>query len=196
MRPFPLKLTTISLEDRLNTESDTFDTDGLDLRIDPKQSVFFHQELTRIEKERTWIYSLSELYLESRKSRFLERLLTKRHWDFPLLQQHYDDLLASALEPSPEALSAAADAWEWFKYSYFGKYRLPVPDWPVYVEIQEGLGIYGRTWAHRYGRRVKRVAQRHMLRIFQYVCRHFGGWKWAAEKQRYLKGVLTSEYRA
>ena len=111
-----------------------------------------------------------------------------------MLRAHYGDLLSVALKRSPEALSAVASEWASFKYSWFQQYERPVPDWPAYVEIQEGLGIYGRTRWHRFGRRVKRLAQELLFMTTQHVCRYFDGWEWAAKKQRYLSKVLTSEY--
>lgn len=194
MRPVPLKLTAISLEDRLCSQSDWFDDDYVDIQLDPEQAEFFHQELSRIEKDRPWIYSLSELYRASRENLFLERLTTKPHWNFALLNERQGDLLSKALERSPEALSAAAAEWAWFKYSWFHGYRRPVPDWPAYIEIQEGLGIYGQTRYHRFGRRIKRLTQELLLTTTQHVCRYFDGWEWVVNKRRYLSQVLISTY--
>jgi hypothetical protein len=49
-----------------------------------------------------------------------------------------------------------------FTNEYFLSRGRPVPGWPQYAEIQEGLGIYGQTKYHRLGRAVKREAQKRL----------------------------------
>jgi hypothetical protein len=101
------------------------------------------------------------MFLKSRENSFLYDIL---NWGFnlPYLQQKYPELLAEALRRTPETLSLAAYEWKIFADVYFRQGNRTVPDLPIYVEIQEALGIYGRSRLERAFRQIKRRAQKHL----------------------------------
>jgi hypothetical protein len=53
-------------------------------------------------------------------------------------------------------MAIAASLWAEFSNMFYISRGLPVPDSPLYVEIQEGLGIYGHNITGRFLRKIKR----------------------------------------
>lgn len=78
------------------------------------------------------------------------------------LNRRYPELLLEALERSSENLALAASLWTEFSHTFFTSRDRGVPDLPLYVEIQEGLGIYGRGWIERF-LRIKLIRSLHAL---------------------------------
>lgn len=78
---------------------------------------------------------------------------------FQVFQQKYPELLAEALHRSQETLTLAASEWKAFADDFFRDKGRPVPDSPLYVEIQ-GLGIYEGSPFERSVHRLKRTAQK------------------------------------
>ena len=74
------------------------------------------------------------------------------------------NFLAEALHRSPETLEQAASEWEAFADELFRNKGRVIPDWPQYVEIQEGVGIYG-SW-----RRLKRRALKWWNVLWDELC--------------------------
>ena len=56
----------------------------------------------------------------------------------------------------------AASQWAEFSNLFYTSRGLPVPDLPLYVNIQEGLGIYGRGPVERVARILKRRLTKHL----------------------------------
>jgi hypothetical protein len=117
----------------------------------------FRQEITRLEKERLqgapW---LSHHLLNSRENLFLFDVLRPRIGStFAGLAIKYPDLLSLALKRSPGTWKSAAAEWEYF-VSLIGEAGAPYLQTPFYVEIQEGLGLYGRNVLERFVRMIKR----------------------------------------
>jgi hypothetical protein len=186
----PLKLSAVSLEHMFIPE--TNGELGSDLVLNPTQSADFLTHLLLIQPPAPFSFNLSKLYLHSQENKFIQRIVLGM--DLAILQKNYGKFFADAVERTPKALSDAASAWQWFESAWFGQFNRPVPDWPIYVEIREGLGIYGNTRFHRIGRKLKMIGQRQMLILLNQVCRIFPQWRWATRKWGYLKAALTEEY--
>jgi hypothetical protein len=88
----------------------------------------------------------------------------------PYLRRKYPDLLAEALHRNPETLALAASEWKSFVDEYFPEGNYTVPDRSQYVEIQEALGIYGRSKFERTFRRIKRTAQNRLNMFLDGLC--------------------------
>jgi hypothetical protein len=128
--------------------------------LDDENVQFFNSELTRVELERSSSTNLSQMYLHSEENLFLSEILFRRV-DFRFLRWRHPLLLLEALRRSPETIAMAALLWaEFSNLFYIGRGR-PVPDLPQYVEIQEGLGIYGRSPIERSLRKFKRRFAKH-----------------------------------
>src|SRR5271155_5569295 len=94
--------------------------------------------------------------------------------DLRHLHREYAELVDEALERSPENLASAARQWKSFADHWNGRGD-PIPDHPSFVEIQEGLGLYGRTPLERSLRRIKRTAQKPLnvfiWRLYEWIPR-------------------------
>ena len=152
----PLKLSAISIEEFW---------DFPEARLDGKQIELFRYELRRIEQEKSSSTEWSQMFLQSKENKFLYDIL---NWgcSLPFLQQKYPELLAEALRRTPDTLTLAAFEWKTFADAYFIRRNHSVPDLPLYVEIQEALGIYGRSRLERAFRQIKRRAQKHLNVLF------------------------------
>jgi hypothetical protein len=149
----PLKLSAISIKEFLLPTSRFI--------LDSNQDILFQSELHRIEREKLSSTEWSRMFLKSKENAFLNNLLQPRQGcTFVKLQQKYPKFMADALDRSPEALNLAASEWKYFTYDVFESRGIPVPDLPQYVEIQEGLGIYGRSNFERTLRKLKRASQK------------------------------------
>lgn len=152
----PLKLSAISIGESMIGERPT-------IRLDSKQDRLFQEELYNIEQERRSSNELSQMFLHSVENKLLFEILRPREGsDFVLLRKKYPQLFAEALRRSSQALAFAASEWNAFADETFRNQGLPVPDWPQYVEIQEGLGLYGRSSMERLLRKFKRLIQRRL----------------------------------
>ena len=115
---------------------------------------FFQTELIRIERQTSSSRKLSPMLLYSHEHMFLREILL-HCVDFRFLKLRYPELLLEALERSPENIAMAASLWAEFSNTFYTSRGLPVPDLPLYVEIQEGLDIYGRGSIERFIRKIK-----------------------------------------
>ena len=149
MYSVPLQLSAISIAESLFSASPR-------IKLNGTQAEVFQHEFTRIEQERSSSTRLSQMMLNSRENMFLFDVLAGDR--FPMLQGNYPELMAEALRRSPKNLESAASEWRAFSNEFFINKGLPVPNSPQYVEIQEALGIYGKTGLERSIRKLKRTA--------------------------------------
>jgi hypothetical protein len=189
VEPVPMKLCAISLGDRLSTLHGEWDVDGYHSDLVPDQDELYRQTILRIEDNMTSNHDLSQLYLVSRENLVLSRIFAHL-WDLPLLMKHYEDILAEPLTRSPKNLEAARAQWDNLVDVRFRKRGRGLPDWPNFIEIQEGLEIYGS----RLKRRIKRMWQKQVFRTVNVLSAEFPKWKWAAKKRCYLESVFSNVY--
>jgi len=95
------------------------------------------------------------MFLHSKENRFLLDILRLGH-GLSTLRKDYPDLLAETLSRSSETLALAKSEWTAFVNEFYIGSGLQVPEYPQYVEIQEALGLYGRSQFERILRRLKR----------------------------------------
>jgi hypothetical protein len=96
--------------------------------------------------------------------RFLFDILRLGH-NFAKLRKNHLELLAQALHRSRKKLVSAASEWKIFSEENYISKRLPISDYPQYIEIQEALGTYRRSRFERAFRKLKRIVlkQRNVL---------------------------------
>jgi hypothetical protein len=82
------------------------------------------------------------------------------------LERRHPRILKEALHRSTETLAMATAEWKTFSDEVYGNRGLAVPDLPEYVEIQETLGLYGRTQLERTLRKMRRKLQRRWNLLF------------------------------
>ena len=136
----PLKLTTISIAQSFFPES----LQKLGLKLDNKLDVLFRQELSRIEWEKSSSTQWSQMFLHSKENRFLFDILRPGH-NLLTLREDYPDFLTESLYRSSETLALAKSEWSAFINDFYIRSGLQVPEYPQYVEIQEALGLCGRS---------------------------------------------------
>ena len=115
--------------------------------------------------------------LKSTENQFSDRILLRTVFDMNLLKKHYPRQFDEASQRTPEKVKGAAKIWVAFERIYFASQGNPVPDWPPYVEIQEGLGRCGTSPIHRFRRKMKAFGRRQLLRVFEKLCIIFPNWK-------------------
>ena len=127
------------------------------------------------------------MFLHSRENRFLFDILRPRVGEtFTDWRRRYPDLLEEALHRSSESLDLAASEWKYFTDQFFRDH--PVLDNPQFVEIQEGLGLYGRWVFERTLRRLKRTAQKRLNVFWDEICEGWGkGWQ---KGRKYRSGSI------
>jgi hypothetical protein len=147
----PLKLSAVSI-------AESFFPQGFEIlgcKLDGNLDDLFQRELRRIEQEKSSSTEWSQMFLHSRENLFLfEILLTNR--SFLELREIYPDLLAQALCRSSENLALVASEWRAFASRFYLDRNHTIPDYPDFVEIQESLGIYGRSRLERWVRKLRR----------------------------------------
>jgi hypothetical protein len=149
----PLKLSAISIAESFFPQG----PEVLGYKLDSKLDELFQQELRRIEWEKSSSTEWSQMFLHSRENRFLLDILRMGR-NFLELKETYPDLLAKALHRSSANLALATSEWRAFTTEYYLDKNLTIPDYPDYVEIQEALGIYGRSKLTRWLHKLKRNA--------------------------------------
>jgi hypothetical protein len=190
----PLKMTAFSLKDRFfhYPNSDTHK-----LYLNKTQDAIFFKELRRIESEHLSSDYLSTLCQDSTRNLFLYYLYAYGHVnDLEVFRgvgfsQFVDDLL----DRSPERLARASSEWKLFSQKFFINRGRPVPDWAMYMEIQEELGIYGKSRLHRLRRVLKRKVQLGLKSVLETACLQYPQWKWATRAQCYLTAALSNQYK-
>lgn len=182
---------TQSLRDRLSASNLIF-RDVTKFTV--SRAELFQDEFELIEYQQSSSNQLSQLYHQSELSLFLIRI-SIWGWRLPALQLYFPKLLVKAPDKSPATLSGIASEYESLAIEFFHKSRPPVADWPQFVEIQQGLEIYGKTGYHRLCRKVKMNAQRQLKYIFDQISGYFPGWKWAEQLQCYFTASLSDVYK-
>jgi len=124
---------------------------------------------------------------------FLDRLVRKG-LDLKYLRKNFKDYMESALKRDWRALAAARAEWGWFKYVFYTRQGRPVPDWPVYNEIEVELGLRGKKDYEKSRLRAKRRIYEHLETILQRICCKCPGWRWAKKEHCYLKAALSDSY--
>lgn len=192
MKPVPLRLSALSLRHRIiNGLENGFHPDSLVT----DQDDLFLRELARIENERSGLNKLSTMYDNSDENQFIERVL---FWlmcrDLEVLDILFPEYMAEALQRTPETLALAKSEWERFSNAYYREMDRPVPDWPVYVEIQEGLGLLGNSEAQRTQRKLKRRIQGVLKVFLDNLFERFPGWTWLARERCHLAAAVSDQY--
>jgi hypothetical protein len=123
--------------------------------LDKENVQFFQTELIRLEQQTSSPSNISHMLLHSREHMFLREILFHCQ-GFRFLEMRYPDLLSEALERSSKNMAIAASLWAEFSNTFYISQDLPVPDLPLYVEIQEGLGLYGHGTIEQFIRKIKR----------------------------------------
>jgi hypothetical protein len=136
--PVPLKLAARSIEETMFQWSENW------VKLSSEQAQLFQTELTRIEKTRSSSDQISQLFLDSEENCFLFDVLSL-YMGIEHLERRHPRILKEALHRSTETLAMATAEWKTFSDEVYGNRGLAVPDLPEYVEIQETLGLYGRT---------------------------------------------------
>ena len=87
-----------------------------------------------------------------------------------------------------ETLELSDSEWRAFAGDTFRDRGCPVPDWPPFVEIQEGLGLCGRSLFERTLRKLKRTAQKELNVLWDEFCESW--WKsWKGQKDGRLDRI-------
>jgi hypothetical protein len=158
-------------------------------------STYFQEEIERLDRLRPSAQRLSHLYNSSHSN---EALFLHVTLVTPLnttrLAKINATLVEKILERSPENLANIASQWHSFTEQFFTSKGRPVPDWPQYVNVQEELGIFGKTPGHRYGRRIRRLAQEQLKNALDVVCKRYPNWEWAKQTHCYFTAALVPEY--
>jgi hypothetical protein len=190
--PVPTRLSATSLNHRM---FDVLPDDAKEIwSLNATQDGLFPSNLAKIEQERS-SNNLSLLYLDSRENLFMSHVLLFKGRTLPLLQKYHTAFVKQALTRTSDTLARAAHEWDEFTNDFFRKQGRPVPDWPLYVKVQEELGRYGKTQYHRYGRMMKKKVQEELKMIFEDIHLQFPEWKWAARNHCYLTAGLCSRYK-
>jgi hypothetical protein len=174
----PLKLSTISIRESFFPV--WVNRGGLNL--DSKLDDLFRQELSHIEWEKSSSTKWSQMFLHSEENRFLHDIL---RWGSGLsrLQRDYPDLLPEILYRSPEKLALAESAWNYLAQRLYTSAGVEPPDYPQLIEIQEGLGLYGRSQFARILHRLKRnVLKRWNVMVDKLRSKFRRIWKKTCEK--------------
>jgi hypothetical protein len=157
--PVPLKLAARSIEETMFQWSENW------VKLSSEQAQLFQTELTRIEKTRSSSDQISQLFLDSEENCFLFDVLSL-YMGIEHLERRHPRILKEALHRSTETLAMATAEWKTFSDEVYGNRGLAVPDLPEYVEIQETLGLYGRTQLERTLRKMRRKLQRRWNLLF------------------------------
>lgn len=165
--------------------------------LDEQQDTLFLKELYRICKERSSSDRIAKLYRDSERNLFLfiANFLSNEKLAQNIIDHRLRNLLKEALKRSPTRLARAAEEWEKFTDGFFKKRGRPVPDWPIYVEIQEDLGLYRNGRVARLERLLKRAVHEQLKASFEVICLRYPQWKWAARKHCYYTAALWNEYK-
>ena len=163
----PLKLSAISIEETITCEPHA-------AKLNEMQVQMFLDELNRIEQNNRSTNELAQLFRQSTENKFLFDILRPRA-EFTLdnLRRQYPRLMTDALHRSKQAIDLAASQWNIFTTEMYTDRGQPIPDWPQYIEIQEGLGLYGRSRLERVVRKFKRRTQKWLDMLWDTICGSF-----------------------
>jgi hypothetical protein len=94
------------------------------------------------------------MFLHSRENLFVFDVL-RIGYSFTKLKEIHPDLFSEALARKPTRIEQAAAEWKSFAEEKYSSKGLVIPDYPQFVQIQETLGLYGRSKLERALRRIK-----------------------------------------
>ena len=159
----PLKLSAVSI-------ADSFVRPRSRYGLYPEVDELFRQELSRIELERSSSTEWSHMFLHSKENLFLFYVLRKG-FNFITLRHDHPEFLEEALLRNSTTLALAAVEWKAVVEDHFLSKGLSIPRCPLYVQIQEGLGLYGRWEWERKVRKIKRQAQKRLALFVDHLRR-------------------------
>jgi hypothetical protein len=87
--------------------------------------------------------NFSQMLLHTRENMFLSDILLQGV-KLETLRWSHPEILSNALQWSSENMEMAASLWAEFSNLFYTSRGRQVPELPLFVEIQEGLGVYGR----------------------------------------------------
>jgi hypothetical protein len=131
----PLKLSAISISESLAPEA-------LYLKFDAEQDELFQQELRRLEQQNSGSTKWSQMFAYSKENQFLFDILRLGCY-FTILKVKHPKLLSEALLRNSQTISEAAAVWEEFTQEEYFRKGLDVPAHPLFVRIEEELGLRG-----------------------------------------------------
>jgi hypothetical protein len=124
---------------------------------------------------------------------FLDRLLLKS-LGLPYLTKFFQNHTIAALSRDRKSLAAAKGEWEQFKYAFFTRQGRPVPDWPVYNDIEIALGYKRPKCFERKRKEARRELLRQLMRVFHGICLKYPGLRWAERGHCHINAALSSTY--
>jgi hypothetical protein len=188
--PVPLKYSAITLETKIFGYVRSLDYKEF---LNPVQEEEFQRALIRIEQERSNSSVLSDSYSESKENFFLDYVL--RGYSLCELQERFPVELPEALRRTPDRLGHATREWEEFTRVFFISQGRPVPYWSSYIEIQQGLGIMGKTDYSMIGMRLRWRLQALLVPVLSTIIRLFPQSEWAARNHCYFQAAVWERYR-
>lgn len=162
--------------------------------LDASQQAAYWQELAQLEAESPNVIHKTAANLGSSAENWFLFNILHIGLNLTTLQEIMPNQLAEALTKSPATMKRIRSEWELFVVNFFTDRGRPLPDWPIYVDIQEELGIFGTSPVARKLRKIKRSGQRKMGRMFQRISTMFPKWGWAAQKSCYYHALFWDKY--
>ena len=98
------------------------------------------------------------------------------------------------IKRTPENLQGAREQWTQFVDTFFTQKNRPVPDWPVYVQAQQELGIQGDRDIDRLGRSVKRSLQMRLAVLLEPLSVKVPRWSWVSRAHCYFVAAHWKNY--
>ena len=157
-------------------------------------SQVFQMELERLDQAFPASQRFAHLYYNTSQEAMLLGWIIDKTADVETLRKVNATLVDEILDRSPENLSRITAQWQSFTDVFFIRRGRPVPEWRQYVEIQEALGLVGRSSYNRYGRSMRRLGQSLLVKVLEVVSQRYPDWNWAAQKHCYLTAALVTEY--
>jgi hypothetical protein len=146
--------------------------------------------------ERSSSNYITSQYLNADRNRFtyLIILAGSTFLEKQLFKPDYKKFFDEALERSSQNMQRARVEWDWLVDTFFTQMGRPVPDWPIYREIQQGFGIYDNSFRQRLALGLKSKINRVLWRAFEVIHRRCTSWTWAAERRCYHFAALWKTY--
>ena len=186
--PVPLSLTHLTLGERIILPGEPY-------FVNPELEDLYLQTLERLQVEK----GISIQYQNSAQMRFLDFLLRSEDIigisGLMRLGGRFNSTLNEILNPSPEALQHASDEWNEFTNTFFKNHNRPVPEWPVYIQIQEELGIYKNSTVDRARRALRKKALTGLSFVLGRLTKAFPDWAWASRSHCYATATVWNRYR-
>jgi hypothetical protein len=130
--------------------------------------------------------------IPSNEAFFIHYLLV---WGLNEAIEVFPELVRDAVQTATKDPARISSEWQSFATEFYTSRERPIPDWVQYIEIQEELGLIGKTRCHRIARRVKREAQIVFKAVLDKVCILFPNWKEASRQRCQLNAATSHKYR-